>query len=83
MTDMTVTERCPCGFRCESCAVACDELEVVAIGCPWGNDVPDAVPEVSAERPSAADPAEHRPEARRAAQPASGGFWHPSFEAVS
>ena len=31
MTDQNVTERCPCGFRCESCAVACDELKVVAI----------------------------------------------------
>ena len=31
MTDMTVTERCPCGFPCESCAVACDDLEVVAM----------------------------------------------------
>jgi hypothetical protein len=31
MADPNVTERCPRGFRCESCAVACDELEVVAI----------------------------------------------------
>ncbi len=26
-----VTERCPKGFRCESCAIPCDELEVVAV----------------------------------------------------
>lgn len=31
MTDPKITDRCPKGFRCESCATANGDLEVVAV----------------------------------------------------
>ena len=31
MTDHGTTERCPLGFRCESCGRACPGLEVAAV----------------------------------------------------
>ena len=31
MTDHDVTERCPLGFRCESCGLACPGLTVVTV----------------------------------------------------
>jgi hypothetical protein len=31
MTDQNVTERCPLGFRCESCGQACPGLKVVVV----------------------------------------------------
>ena len=63
MTDHGTTERCPLGFRCESCGRACPGPRGGGRGHPRSNVLPHAVPWMPSERTSTSDHAQHRGEA--------------------